>query len=205
MTITNGYATRLQFQNYIASNATGTTAQELINIQTDDLVIDSLVTDASRVVDTFTLRQFYFATGTFSYNQTAGKEIYFDRDIYSVVSVTNGDGTTVASSEYNLYPLNSTPKYSIRLKQGSTTLWQLDSSGNYEGVVSIVGVEGYSTSIPADIELATLIIAVALYRQRTGQTPLEGGVVTAQGNLLLPSGLPKTATQLLAKYKRVII
>jgi hypothetical protein len=202
MAVINGYATREQFQNYIATYATGTTAEELNRIANDNTFIDSVLTDASRMIDGETGRQFYISTGTHYYNYTPDREIFFDNDVVSVISVTNGDGTIVPSTEYNLFPLNGSPKYSISLKFYSTYFWLEDDDGNWEGVISIVLTQGYTATVPADIELACLIIAVALYRQRNGKSPIEGGFVTPQGTILLPGGIPKTAAQILARYKK---
>lgn len=202
--IVNGYATKPDFLIYIQSIATGTTSEELARIANDDTQIDDLLTSASRIIDTYTGREFFLTTGTYYYDTPNGRELFFDRDITSVISVTNGDGSVIDPSNYNLLPLNYSPKYAIELKPGSNIYWSEDNNGNTRGVISIVAVSGIN-AIPAQIKTACLLLAVSLYRQRNGESPIEGGFITPQGNRIFPVGLPKTAMQLLAPFVRAEI
>jgi hypothetical protein len=66
-------------------------------------------------------------------------------DLLEVTSLTNGDGTAIAASSYNLYPANVYPKQELHLVHSSGVAWLPDSNGNYEQVIALTGVFGYHT------------------------------------------------------------
>lgn len=69
--------------------------------------------------------------------------LVFDRPLLEVLTLTNGDGSTLASSTYWLYDINFYPKRALKLKPTSGKTWLLDSAGNWEQVIGLTGVWGY--------------------------------------------------------------
>jgi hypothetical protein len=65
-------------------------------------------------------------------------------DLLEPITITNGDGTTIASTSYTMKPANSYPKYSIKLKDSSGVVWEYDSGGNREQVIDVEGYWGYN-------------------------------------------------------------
>jgi hypothetical protein len=131
-------ATLADFKAY--SVARGQTAS---TDATDDAVIVDLLEKASRDLDDMTGRQFYPSIETDSYDIPNDRELLFDKDVLAVISLTNGDGTSIAASAYNFNPARHTPYYSLSLKEGSTVAWESDSDGNSEQVIDLVAWCGY--------------------------------------------------------------
>jgi hypothetical protein len=74
---------------------------------------------------------------------THAGRLRLDDDLLAVTAITNGDGTTLASSSYVLEPANLSPSSAVRLKSGSGARWQPGSDGSREQVISVTGVWGY--------------------------------------------------------------
>ena len=68
--------------------------------------------------------------------------VYRDTDILEIASITNGNGSSVASSQYTLKPNNSYPKHQIQLNENSIVRWRPANNGNYSQVITIVGTFG---------------------------------------------------------------
>lgn len=128
------------------------------------------------------------------------KVLYLDDDITSVSALTNGDGSTIASSEYWLEPRNAPmesppePYYAIRLK--STTAWVFPT----DGYVQVSGSWGYSAQANGLIVGSCLRLAEYFYRSKsplTSTTLFDGSVQRE-----LPEGFPTeilTALDLIRK------
>ena len=67
----------------------------------------------------------------------------FDLYLLDLLTLTNGEGTTIASSKYYLYPSNYYPKRGVRLKPTSGTVWLPATTGEWEQVIQVQGVWGY--------------------------------------------------------------
>lgn len=134
----NLLATLADFKAYVV--ARGQTAS---TDTTDDGVITNLLEAASRYLDDKTHRQFYPTIETDVYDIPENSEIWFDRDVLQIISLTNGDGAAIAASEYVLLPANLTPKYALRLKDISSVSWESDTDSSSEQVIDLVAWCGY--------------------------------------------------------------
>jgi len=222
MTIINGYCTAQEFKDYLRVESF-----EIV----DDGVIDQIITSSSRLIDTICGRTFYARSETRYYdipgaggeseieqydNRKGGggaRTLYFDDDLLTITGASNGDGTAIASSSYNLHPANVSPKYALSLKRSSSVAWEVSSAGEWERVIAISGSWGYCDSgsptdvmayrATADIKLACLIIAAAEYRRRTG-VETATATVTGAGVVLTPQGVPRSALDLIRPYVRYV-
>lgn len=204
MTITNGYCTLAELKRELAV--------ESLHVEDDD-VLERIIEDASRLVDGYCARQFHAASASQSYTAEEREQtLWLDDDWLSVSGITNGDGTTVAASLYQLWPLNTVSKCAIRLKDSANVWWAGTSGGDEYGTITVAGSTGYvdrsasdakSALIISNTKRATIITAVALYRKRTGQETTSA-TVTGAGVVLTPQGLPRDAAQLLEGYRRVV-
>jgi hypothetical protein len=122
--------------------------------------------------------------------------------VISVTTLTNGDDVEIASSNFILNPSNVTPKYSIKLKQSSTVGWVLDSSGNSEQVIEVIGSWGFSTTAPYDIYQACLDISTQSYNRRKGKNNTGSVNITAAGVIISPQDVPQQARRTINHYKR---
>lgn len=193
MTITNGYATLADFKAYKDISTTDSV---------DDGVIEKMIEAASRWLDVSIGRTFYARTETHYFDVPSGRELTLDDDLLTVTTLTNGDGTVLTTSHYNLVPKNKSPYYAVRLKETSTYLWQMDTNGNTESVISLAGTWGYSSTAPDDIEQACLELAGNMYARRTGQQTDGVASVTAAGVVLQPRDIPGWVRGVIGSYKR---
>lgn len=66
-------------------------------------------------------------------------------DLLEVVTLTNGDGTVIAGTQYELLPLNRWPKKEIGLRYGAGAQWNFDNRGS---TGTVAGFWGYHDDYP---------------------------------------------------------
>lgn len=143
MTTLNAYATLQEFKDFVRSRG-GSVQTDT----TDDAVVELLLKSASRYIESATGRNFTPLVETRYYDVPSGDEIdprmlKVDGDLLEVITLTNGDGTVVSSTEYSLRPKNTTPHFGIRLVDNSTYVWASDGAGDTHDVISVLGFWGY--------------------------------------------------------------
>src|SRR5574340_58780 len=145
MTTKNAYATLAEYKLWVASRGlSGTISTDT----SDDSVIETLLVGASRYIDQQTGRHFYPIIKTRYYDVPTGEEydprvLRVDDDLLEVLTLTNGDGVAIPSTEYNLKPKNDSAAYGIRLIDNSTYIWASDGAGDTHDVIQVLGVWGY--------------------------------------------------------------
>lgn len=194
MTITNGYATSAQFFAFAIPNAGTSTG--------DDVVIEQIIESASRVIDNETRRTFYARGETRYYDTPPGNTLELDDDLISVAKLTNGDGTEITAGDYLTKPYNESPKYAVKIKDTSNVVFEFDSTNNGEKAISLSGSWGWSSSVPKDIEVATLEIAKNVYHRRNGEGESSETTLTGAGVIITPNDIPKSARAVIQKYQR---
>lgn len=142
----NGYATLADFKSYITASG-----QTMATDTADDAVIEKLLAAASRWIDNDTSRSFYprIETRYFDVPEPVDDELMLDDDLLAIVSLTNGDGTAISSTDYRLLPANRYPKYSIKLKSSSNLYWEWDSEGNDQAIIAVNACWGYHNEYTA--------------------------------------------------------
>lgn len=125
-------------------------------------------------------------------------------DLCAVTSVTNGDGTTVSSSQYVTEPRGETPYWGLRLKANASVAWTYSETP--EDAIVIVGRWAYSTSAPADVVMAARDLAVWLYRRRGQEgASLDAPQVSPSGMMLFPAKVPDTVKMVVEKYQKKVL
>ena len=127
MTITNGYITVQEAQDYTGVNLAGSTA-----------LLEDVVTASSRLIDEYCGRHFYSATAIRYFDTDDSQVLTLGpfNDLASVTSITedtDGDGlyaTTYTASEYQLGPVGAAtrapiaePFTELRLLDNVTSRW----------------------------------------------------------------------------------
>src|SRR3990167_8407606 len=156
MAAINTYATLAEIKASLTASG-----QTLTTDAADDAVIEKLLESASRYIDEMTgERSFYprVETRYYSIPESHGdtiwidgvqrssknaRELVVDDDLLEVISITNGDATSVTSAQYDLVPKNIYPKFAIRFKSSVSIVWEDDSSGNIEDVIAVTAIWGY--------------------------------------------------------------
>jgi hypothetical protein len=132
--IVNGYSTLAALKGILEVVSTNSP---------DDGVINDLITQTSRYIDDKTGRFFYPEISTRYFNVPDGRELWMDADLLAPITVTNGDGDAIASTEYITIPANYYPKYAIRIKEWSSEYWETDDDGGTEQVIDILAWWGF--------------------------------------------------------------
>ena len=143
----------------------------------DDTFIEDLLERASREFDGDTGHWFYANTQTRRYDLPKGRCLELDAPLLAVTTLTNGDGTVVASTEYDLTPFNGPHATAIELHADSTTTWQPTTGARTRGVIYVTGSWGYVDRAATDpfagivvsnSKAAVLALAQAVYKKRYG-------------------------------------
>ena len=136
--------------NAVRSTYRGTTATG------QDTLFTDLIRSTSRDVEAACGgRRFAPRIDTLRFDYPGGdRQLDFDDDLLALTTLTNGDANAIAATNYNLLPYSGPPYYALRLKESSTDVWELDSSGNSERVISVLGVWGWHP-LYADVWLST--------------------------------------------------
>ena len=160
----------------------------------DDTLLGAIMSAAEAVVENYTDMVFDAAAAsdqTFTRLNTGasrfdGKKLYFFTETADdLVSIT--DSPTVL-----MLPEDGPPYYGCMLTDGA---WAYPT-------VTVNAYWGYSKTPPADIELAVWRICKWLYDSRHSS---ETMVVTPEGQVLIPEGLPGDIRQLLDPYRKVSV
>lgn len=124
-----------------------------------------------------------------------GRLLYLDADLCQITSVTNGDGATIASSQYVCETAggerNKTPWRRLRLRSTATVSWVGSTTTGPENAIVIVGKWAYSTTAPERIKQLMREIVAYEYRRRSASGDADRPMLTGDGVLILPSALPK--------------
>ena len=170
----------------------------------DDTLIATLIDAAQSAIDNYCDRTFdYTITSTRYYDAVEdvdGRRLFLDAECAQIVTITNGDSTTVASTSYVTVPHNSTPYREIVLKSDSSVAWTYDSS--HEDAITIRGRWAYGMTIPAAIQQAAIRLAAYFYAQKDSQV-FDVTMFPDAGVMTVPQGIPRDVQQLLAPYRRI--
>ena len=157
MTLSNLYITTASFLNWQRSTSVDTS---------DDGVIGQIIEQTSRMVDNATGRQFYPSVETRLYDIpkvdfTDRDTIQLDADLLSMTTLTNGDGSVIASTDYILRSINNPPYWSVKLRDVSTVNWEQSTLGSNEQVIGVTGVWGWHGNYSrAWVQTGTLSAAI---------------------------------------------
>ena len=181
-----------------------------ITTSTDDALLTSLIARAQSAIDTYTQRTFEAATDSTKLFDCLPPYVYgyelswatLGLDLCQITSVTNGNGVTVSASNYVTMPINTTPYHGLRLKQYSGVTW--DYTDDWEASIAIAGRWAYSVTAPADVVHACVRLAAFLYRQKDNASDTDRPILAGDGNVIMPSTLPRDVLSMLQPYVRRI-
>lgn len=128
--------------------------------------------------------------------------LQFDDDLAALTSITNGDGTTISTSDVVLLPLNTRPAWGVRIVSDSVG-WSYGDRNPYgAGRVAITGRWAWSTTAGADVVEATKELARHMYQNRDQSAYASMPGVSPDGTPIMPPGVPKLVTRFISGYAR---
>ncbi len=169
-----------------------------------DGMLEAYITEASRMIDAYCQRRFYGVVETRYFDAEAdiasdGRTLLVDEDLAGVVSVTIGDGTVLASTDFVTVPSNFTPKFGITMLRSS-----VHSFANYitnsERAIVVNGTWGFvaGTVPPEDIHRAAISLARWMFHRRKAAP--ESGAGGDKGAYTVSSDLPQEIQSSLVTY-----
>lgn len=168
----------------------------------DDDLLTHFAAAVEQIVENVTNRNFKVEADTtryFTILDTCGAELYFDEDLAQTpTTVTNGDGTVIASTQYVLVDRNRPPYYAMRLKSTTGLFWTYASDP--DDAIEIVGRWGWSTTLPDDVKQMCLRLGAYLYRQKN--ISVIEVFVDMNGQLQVPHGFPSDVKEMLDFYRK---
>ena len=193
------YITNTELKSYLSISTTN-----------DDALLQACADQATQAIEAFTKRQFNVLEDSTRYCDAVGYHIqgrslfvYDLGDIYEVTTVVNGDGTTLLSSDFTLYPRTLTEQqpivYEIRIKPTSAQYWTYDQDPDQ--AIAITGKWGYSGIVPASVKQAALRLASFYYRQK--DSPLFDVTSVEAGVIVRPIGMPSDVQIILKPFVRL--
>lgn len=178
----------------------------------DDAELTLTIARAQKFIEEYTGRVFQSdsdaeATRYYAYSDDVeGLTLYLDKDLNTVVSIVAGTDT-IASSDYVTEPRSDKPYYGLTLKSESPRVWtNATSDGDYENAIQINAQWAYSSDVPKDIELATILLVKWLYkRARLSDETADRPIVLESGAIVQAADFPKDILAILNHYKRMEI
>lgn len=126
-----------------------------------------------------------------------GRVLSFLDDLVSVTSLTNGNGTVLAASDYDLWPVSGPPYIQAIIRNNSNVRFAVGSDGTR---IVLVGSWGYSAACPASIFLVILELVHLSYSARHDGS---GMTITAKGSIVDKGLWPPRVLDSLKDYKRL--
>lgn len=171
------YATLAEYKAYVTARGQTSTTDTA-----DDAVIETLLKAVSRYFDDRTGRRFYPYIQTRYFDVPEDRTMKLDADLLEVLTVVNGDGTTIPSTEYAVRPRNDSPHYAIRLVDNSTYIWASDGAGDTKDVIAVTAIWGYHNDY-SNAWASASTLAEALDESET-ELDVADGAAFAVGNLI---------------------
>jgi hypothetical protein len=166
-----------------------------------DSFISVIISDASLWIETECGRKFSAYTDTRYYTAHDTSMVKVD-DLLSITTLkTDNDGdrtyeTTWSATDYDLMPLNFTPKQWIEIAPNGFYSFPLTRKG-----IQIVGSFGFATDTPGTIREAAILKTIQMYKRRIGTGDSSGGNA-ATGQAQAPSD--KAIAELLKPYRKMM-
>lgn len=169
-----------------------------------DELIEGFIDRAKAIIDRYTGYTFEAESDTSrTFDACAnvdGRELIFGGDMCaSITSITNGDGTTITSSQYVTEPRNVTPHYAVTLLRSSGVVWTY--STDPENAITVTGRWAYMVTPSDDIVQACIRLASWLYRQRDTNADADRPLLTGDGNVIFPSAIPNDVKAYINHYR----
>jgi hypothetical protein len=171
----NGYCTLAELLAFMPNSASANTSQA-------EQAIDA----ATRAIEGQTGKTFYPAYTTNYYDIPPlwfRRELQLVDDLLELTTLTNGDASVIASTEYDLAPYNAGPKKRIILKSYSTISFEPSTLGGSQKALSVYGVWGMHKNYSAAWATGSTLNG-AITTTTATSVPVTSGTGYAAGNII---------------------
>ena len=192
MALLNSYATLQEFLDFRSTTDTDTV---------DDGVVEKLLEGTSRYIDSYCGRTFYPRVEALLFDCPEENLIYINDDLCAVISLLNGDSTTIASSDYTLLSANLYPKWGVKLKDNSGLFWESDDDSSSEQVISLTGFYAYHKeyakrgwSSAGTLAAAIATTTATTFTMTDGHTLKAGNILKIDNEVMIVSSIATSDT-----------
>lgn len=200
------YAALADFKSYITEMSGGI---QTTYTTAENTVLQQFLDQADAEIDAYTGRSFGQGANNHTHYYTKDdvddKTLFLDADLVSITTLTNGDGTVIASTDYWLLPMNASVTsqnaydgsyYAVQLKDGHS--WEFSTDGR----ISINGRWGWMQGAPTEIIRAAMRLAYWYWakRNQTGATEVLGEQLSQQSD-----AYPADVLKVLDRYTRRMV
>lgn len=102
-------------------------------------------------------------------------------DLIELVSVTNGDLTSILTTDITIHPIHIYPKNLLKIKPSSDSSWASSSDGNTEQVIGVTGWWGFHKQIYSMFVDSNDILGAAINASVTTMTVTDYDGVSEDG------------------------
>ena len=184
----------MEYTTVAAAKAYG----EFVGDESDDL-LSALIGSASMMINRYCRRSFtaqdetvrVFRKSRVYDDSFNGQVLIFDEDLAEDASLIQDPDDLTWDPDVFYLQENKPPFWAVELEEGS-----------WPDVVEVTGYWCYSRTPPTDVEYACLRLVKWLYDLRDttkGQIP----IITPEGEVLMPEGLPSDIRAILSPYIRM--
>lgn len=126
-------------------------------------------------------------------------DLMLDDTLLSVTTLTNGNGDSIASSEYFLMPRSYERKSYIRIKDASSVSWEFDD----DGYIAVAGRWGYTATVPADVKQAAIeMVLYCFHRRGDNLMKTDRPEQSMDGTRFLPAAWTQFGKEVYEYYRR---
>lgn len=193
----------------------------LLEEDADDELLQSKLTQAQDIIEHVTNRRFEASADEtrlidYSPETVNGRMLHLPHDLCQITSVVNGNGQTVAVTEYVTVPRlrsvsgsqsimpavpSAWPWYAIEIKLNASKIWTFSSSP--EEAISITGRWAFSVTAPQTIKSVCLRLADWLYHLKDNPaSEIRESETSEEGVMLLMADLPMDVQRRLLRFVR---
>ena len=161
----------------------------------EDVVLEALIGSATSIIENYTQRKFEIDSETdqaFSRLRLHQESRFNGAMLYFYDELADEASAITDSPTVTYVPEDGPPYYGMYKSDGS---WAYPT-------VTVTGYWGYSKEPPPDIEIACLRLVKWLYDMKD-TTQGSAAIITPEGKVLLPQGLPADIMKILAPYRRI--
>ena len=180
-----------------------------IKVDTKDVLLGQSIERAQAAIDTECRRTFESFADETRYldaiDDVDGATLYLTvaGEICEITSVTNGDDTVLAATDYVTEPRTGTPSFALRLLASSGVTWLRKDNVDHENAIKIIGKWAYSLTAPDDITQACIRWAAWLFDQKDNAADLDRPIIAGNATIL-PAQVPTDVFGYLRPYRRLV-
>lgn len=172
MTIENGLCTLADFLLFLPNSGNVNTA-----------LAENAIEAASREITNQAGRSFLPYIKTNLYNTPTKNELCLKDDLLEMLTLTNGSGDEILSTQYRMWPYNLWPKATIVLRNSSSLYWETSTTEYDQAAISSLGIWAYHDDYDRAWKTGSTLNG-AITTTTATSVPVTSGTLFAAGQII---------------------